>query len=73
LIRLARTLPSTTGIDDFEMRWICREREMHTVPSELAIGRGAEMVLHVAEPSTSFGVEEAAPEFMEDGAVRLCP
>ena len=48
LILLGAYLAQHHRIDDFEMRWICREREMHTVAVELAIGRGAEVVFHVA-------------------------
>jgi hypothetical protein len=41
-------LPRTTGFDGLEMRGVGRERQMDLVAVELAVGRGAEVVLHVA-------------------------
>ena len=35
-------------IDDFEMRRIRGQRQMHLVVIEFAVGRGAEMIFHVA-------------------------
>src|SRR6516225_5577322 len=58
LVLLRAHLAEHDRIDDFEMRRIGGERKMHAVAVELAVGRGAEMVLTSPEPSTSFGVEE---------------
>ena len=48
LILLGAHLAQHHRIDDFEMRRIGGERKMHAVAVELAIGRGAEVIFHVA-------------------------
>ena len=53
---LARALPSTTGSDDFQMRRVGGQRQMHLVAVEFAVGRGAQMVFHVARALTSVGL-----------------
>ena len=45
---LARTLPSTTGLTISRDATDWRERKVDTVAVELAIGGGAEVILHVA-------------------------
>jgi hypothetical protein len=64
-------LPSTTGIDDLEMRRIGGERQVDVVAVEGAVGGSAEMVLHVARALHVVGGERAALELVEQGAVGL--
>ena len=71
LVLLGAHLAQHDRVDDFEMRRIGGERQMHAVAVELAIGRGAEMVLHVARALDLVGGRGAALELVEDGAVRL--
>ena len=58
-------------IDDLEMRRIGGQRQVHRVAVELAVGRGAEMVLDVAGALDLVGRRGTALEFMEDRPVRL--
>src|SRR5262245_31193129 len=53
------------------MRRIGGQRQMHAVAVELAVGRGAEMVFHVAGALDLVRGRGAALEFVEDGAMRL--
>ena len=53
------------------MRRIGGERQVHLVAVELAVGRGAEVILHVARAFDLVGRERAALELVEDRAVRL--
>ena len=71
LILLGAHLAEHDRIDDLEMRRIGGEREMHAVAVELAVGGGAEMILHVARALDLVRRRGAAPEFVEDGALRL--
>ena len=71
LILLGAHLAEHHRIDDFQMRRIGGERQMHLVLIELAIRRGAEMVFHVAGAFDLVRRRRAALEFVEDGAVRL--
>ncbi len=71
LILLGAHLAEHDRIDDFEMRGIGGEREMHLVVVEVAIRRRAEMIFDVARAFDIVGREGAALEFVEDGAVRL--
>ena len=48
LVLLGARLAHHDGIDDLEMRRVGGQRQMHLVAVELAVRRGAEMVLHVA-------------------------
>jgi hypothetical protein len=48
LVLLGARLAQHHRIDDFEMRRVGGQRQVHLVAVELAVGRGAEMVLHVA-------------------------
>ena len=71
LILLGAHLAERHGIDDFQMRRVGGERQMHLVAVELAVRRGAEMVLHVAGAFDLVRRRRAALEFVEQGAVRL--
>ena len=56
---------------DLEMRGIGGQREMHLVAVELAVGRRAEVILHVAGAFDVARRRRAALELVEDHAVRL--
>jgi hypothetical protein len=71
LILLGAHLAEHHRIDDFEVRRVRGERQMHMVAVELAVRRGAEMVLHVTGAFDIVGRRRAALELMEDRAVRL--
>ena len=71
LILLGARLAEHDGIDDFEMRGVGRQRQVHLVAVELAVRRGAEVVFHVAGTVDVVGLVGAALEFVEDGAQRL--
>ena len=71
LILLGAHFAEHHRIDDFEMRRIGGERQMHRVAIELAVRRRAEMVFDVARALDRVGGWRAALEFVEDGAVRL--
>ena len=71
LILLGAHLAEHDRIDDLEMRGIGREREVHAVAVELAVGGGAEVILHVARAFDLVRRGGAALELVEDGAVRL--
>ncbi len=53
------------------MRGVGGQRQVDGVAVEGAVGRGAQMVLHVARALDVIGLEGAALELVEDGAVRL--
>ena len=55
---LARTLPSTTGLTISRCDGFGGQRQMHLVAVELAVRRGAEVILHVAR---AFDVVRASP------------
>ena len=71
LILLGAHLAQHHRIDDLEMRRVGGERQVDAVVVELAVGRSAEMVLHVAGAFDLVGRDRAALELVEDGAVRL--
>ena len=71
LILLGAHLAEHHRIDDFQMRRIGGERQMHFVVVELAVRRGAEVIFDVARAFDLVGRRRAALEFVEDGAVRL--
>jgi hypothetical protein len=71
LVLLGAHLAEHDGIDDLEMRRIGGERQMHLVGVELAIGRGAEVILDVARAFHFVGRVGAALELVEQGAMRL--
>ena len=73
LVLLGARLAHDDRIDDFQMRRVGGQRQMHLVAVELAVRRGAEMVLHVARTFDVVGCEGAALELVEDRAVRLAP
>ena len=71
LILLGAHFAEHDRIDDFQMRRIGGERQVHLVVVELAVRRGAEMILHVAGALDLVRRRGAALEFVEDRAVRL--
>ena len=71
LILLGAHLAEHHRIDDLEMRRIGGERQMHLVAVELAVRRGAEVILHVAGAFDLVRRRRAALELVEDRAVRL--
>ena len=72
LLRLLRAhLAEDDRVDRLEVRGVGGEREVHGVAVELAVGGGAEVVLHVAGALDFLGLEAAALELVEDRLVRL--
>ena len=71
LVLLGARLAEHHRVDDFQMRRVGGQRQMHLVAVELAVRRGAEVVLHVARAGDVVGRRRAALELVEDGAVRL--
>ena len=71
LILLGAHFAEHHRIDDLEMRGIGGQRQMHLVAVELAVGRRAEVIFHVARAFDVVGRGRAALELVEDGAVRL--
>jgi hypothetical protein len=71
LVLLGARLAQHHRIDDLEMRRVGGQRQVHLVAVELAVGRGAEVILHVARAFDVVGREGAALELVEHGAVRL--
>ena len=71
MILLGAHLAEHHRIDDFQMRRIGGERQMHFVGVELAVRRGAEVIFDVARAFDLVGRRRAALELVEDGAVRL--
>ena len=71
LILLRPHLAEHHGIDDLEMRGVGRQRQMHAVVVELAVGRGAEMIFDVARAFDVVGLGRAALELVEDRPIGL--
>ncbi len=71
LVLLGARLAEHHRIDDFQMRRVGGQRQVHLVAVELAVRRGAEVVFHVAGAFHVVGRRRAALELVEDGAVRL--
>ena len=71
LVLLGAHLAEHHRIDDLEMRRVGGERQMHLVAVELAVRRGAEVILHVARAFDVVRREGAALELVEQRAVRL--
>ena len=71
LVLLGAHLAEHHGIDDLQVRGVGGERQVHVVAVEGAVRGGAEVVLHVARALDVVGLERAALELVEDGAVRL--
>jgi hypothetical protein len=71
LVLLGARLAQYHRIHSFQMRGIGRQREMDDVAVEIAIGRGAEMVLHVARTAHLLGQRRAALELREQRGVAL--
>ena len=55
----------------FEVRGVGHQAHVHLDPVELAVGAGAEVILHVAGSADVFRVGRAAREFVEDHAIGL--
>ena len=71
LVLLGADLAEHDRIDDLEMRRVGGQRQMHLVVVELAVRRGAEVILDVAGAFDLVGIGGAALEFMEQRAMRL--
>ena len=71
LVLLGAHLAEHDGIDDLEMRRIGGQRQMDLVAVELAVRRGAEVILDVARALDLVGRGRAALELVEDDAMRL--
>ena len=71
LVLLGARLAHHDRVDDLEVRRVGGQRQMHLVAVELAVRRGAEMVLHVARALDVVGGVGTALELVEDRAVRL--
>ena len=71
LVLLGAGLAHDHRIDDFEMRRVGRQRQMHLVAVELAVRGSTEMVLHVARAFDVVRGGGAALELVEHRAVRL--
>ena len=68
---LARALPSTTGLTASRCEGLGASETMDDGAVELAVGRGAEMVLHVARAAHLLGLRGAALELGEQRGVAL--
>jgi hypothetical protein len=64
-------LADDDGVHSLQVGGIGRERQMDGVAVEIAVRRGAEMVLHVARALHVFGIGRIAAELREDRAERL--
>ena len=71
LMLLGAGLAQHHGIDDFQMRRVRRERQMHLMAVKLAIRRCTQMILHVARAFDFGRIGGAALEFMEQLAIGL--
>ncbi len=71
LVLLGPRLAEHHRVDDLEMRGVGGERQMHLVAVELAVRRGAEVILDVARALDVVGRGRAALELVEDDVVRL--
>ena len=71
LVLLGAHLAEHHRIDDLQVRGVGGQRQVHVVAVEGAIGRGAEVILHVARALDVVGLERAALELVEDRPVRL--
>ena len=71
LILFGAHLAEHDRVDNFEVRRIGGEREVHLVAVELTVGGGTEVVFHIAGTFHLVGRRGAAFEFVKDGAMRL--
>ena len=71
LVLLGAHLAQHHRIDDLQVRGVGGQRQVHVVAVEGAVRRGAQVILHVARAFDVVGLERAALELVEDGAVRL--
>ena len=71
LLLLGADLSQHHRIDDFEMRGIGGQRQMHAIAVELAIRRGAEVIFYVAGAFDFVGSPRPALELVKDRPVRL--
>jgi hypothetical protein len=68
---LGARLAEHDGIDNFEVAWIRRERQVHVVAVKRAVRRSAQVILHVSRAEHIVGRGRAALEFVEDRAIGL--
>ena len=73
LVLLGAHLAQHHRIDDLQVGGVGGQRQVDVVAVERAVGRGAEVVLHVARALDVVGLERAALELVEDRAVAACP
>ena len=73
LVLLGAHLAEHHRIDDLEMRRVGGQRQMHLVAVELAVRRGAEVILDVARAFDVVRRRRAALEFVEDARGAACP
>src|SRR3954452_9052587 len=71
LVLLGADFSEHHGIHDLQMRRVRRERQMDPVVVELAVRRGAQMILDVAGALDRVGIGRTALELMEQGTMRL--
>ena len=71
LMLLGARLAQHHRIDDFQMRGIGGQRQMHLVAVEFAVGGGAQMIFDVARAFDFGRIGGAALEFMEQLAIGL--
>ncbi len=69
LVLLGARLAQHDRVHRLQMRGVGGQRQVDDVAVEFAVGGGAEMVFHVARSVHVLGLEAAALEFVEDGAV----
>jgi hypothetical protein len=71
MLLLGAHLAQHHRVDRLEVRGVGGQAEMHLVAVEFAVGRGAEVVFHVARAIHVLGLEAAALELVEDRPVGL--
>ena len=71
LVLLGAHLAEHDRIDDFEMRRVRGQRQVHIVAVELAVRRRTQVILHVARAFDIVGRSRAALELVEQRAVWL--
>ena len=76
-LRVARSvlpcphLPDDHRIDRFQMRRVGLQRQMHGVPGNFHVGRGPEVIFHVARPLHVVRLEAGAGKLAEQRGQRL--
>ena len=59
-------------IDNFQMRWVRREAEMHLRLIELPVGRCAHVIFHITGSTSFLRIGRVAKKFGNNGTKRLC-